>query len=371
MNTPVPELPSVSTPVYSRGQRWLQVNVIILGVLLLVIGVWHFTQHMFNEIMMLLGAYHFTFILLFWVMFVDGMLNRALELAHRHWHWPAWHVPRGVSVVLAYAGIILLIVVGSLSLLPELNEQLMGLKQLLARASHRMDIMFVQLQNALQLEIPASVKQSLNTMGRNMVGNLFNLGSQSVTPLVYIMIGQLISLYLLFDGNNLTRFVKVLMPYTRKNRLSRGVVLSQVLMYRAVKAYTIQALLSGVFAYGMFKLLGLPYAGLLAITYGILCYIPVLGFWIGLLVPGLLLLTQFSIIKLLVLAIGFFGFHFLRSRYVTPLLFDRRYDLHPLIILLLLQISIDVAGLWGLLLLIPLTVLVVTFKRLFLPARVV
>jgi putative permease len=353
----------------TRGGRWLILNLALLGVLLLSLGVLFSAQRMMNEILMLLGAYNFTFILLFWVMFVDGLLNRTSHWLAHYWKMPEWRIPRGVSVVIAYAFILLVIVYVSISVIPELSSQAKGLQILLGKTSHKIDVMLYQLQRSLQLEVPASVKNHLITMRRDLISGLFSLGSQSITPLIYIVMGQLISLYLLFDGAKLTQFVQVLLPHTRRNRLSRGLVLSQVLMYRVMKAYTIQALLSGLLSFAVFKALGLPYAGLLAFLYALLCFVPVLGNWLGLIIPAMVFIAQLAIFKLFTLVVVFGTYHLFRSRFLSPMLFDKRYRLHPLIVLLLLQVCIDIAGLWGILMLIPLSVLVVTTNRLFSPTR--
>jgi predicted PurR-regulated permease PerM len=353
----------------TRGGRWLIVNLALLGMLLLGLGVLFSAQRMMNEILMLLGAYNFTFILLFWVMFVDGLLNYASRFLANYWKMPEWRIPRGVSVVIAYMFILVVILYVSISVIPELSSQAKGLQMLLGKTSHKIDVMLYQLQRSLQLEIPASVKTHLITVRRDLISGLFSLGSQSITPLVYIVMGQLISLYLLFDGAKLTQFVQVLLPHTRRNRLSRGLVLSQVLMYRVMKAYTLQALLSGLLSLAVFKLLGLPYAGLLAFLYALLCFVPVLGTWLGLVIPAMVFIAQLAIMKLFTLVVLFGTYHLFRSRFLNPILFDKRYRLHPLIVLLLLQISIDIAGLWGILMLIPLSVLVVTANRLFSPSR--
>jgi putative permease len=367
--TPPPSYPhgeGVYQPLWrTRGGRWLIVNLALLGVLLLSLGILFSAQRMMNEILMLLGAYNFTFILLFWVMFVDGLLNKVSSGLAKYWGTSLWRIPRGVSVVIAYVCIAVIIIYISISVIPELSSQAKGLQVLLGKTSHKLDVMLYQLQRSLQLEVPASVKTHLVSIRQDLITGLFSLGSQSITPLIYIVMGQLISLYLLFDGAKLTQFIQVLLPHTRRNRLSRGLVLSQVLMYRVMKAYTIQALLAGMLSFAVFKALGLPYAGLLAFLYALLCFVPVLGNWLGLILPAMVFIGQLAMFKLFTLVVVFGTYHLFRSRFLSPMLFDKRYRLHPLIVLLLLQVCIDVAGLWGILMLIPLSVLVVTTNRLF------
>jgi predicted PurR-regulated permease PerM len=349
----------------SVAVKWLKINIALLGTLLLLIGGFHFTQLLFNEIMMLLGAYNFTFILLNWVLFVDAFLNTSIQWLSKRLGFTTFKVSRLVSVVLAYAGLIFFIFIFVISALPYLSVQLLELQQFIPKAFARLEGVVELWQKELDFKFPAVLTQQIQEFKHNVVEGLFKLGSKSFTPLFYILLGQLISMYLLIDGDKITKFVSYLLPTSRNNRLSRGLVLSQVLMFRTMKAYTVIALVSGIIMFITFKIIALPYAGLLAVLYGLFCYIPVLGPWLGLVIPLLILLSHLALMKLLILCIASGIFHLIRSRFLSGRLFDRRYRLHPIVLLLVLQMSVDLVGLWGFLFVIPIAVLIATTKRLF------
>ncbi len=353
--------PSSIPPSY----RWLKVNLGILGSFILLIGGFHLIQLLFNEIMMLVGAYNFTFIILCWVLFVDALLNIAIKAICQILKKPTFKVSRHVSVVIAYACIIFFFFVFVVTILPSLSIQLNELQHFIPKAFHRVEGLLWQLQKDLDFTLPHVITDQLHLLKSHLVGGLYTLGSKSITPFFYILMGQLISLYLLVDGAKITKLVTIFLPNSRNNRLARGVVLSQVLMFRTVKAYAVIALVSGVFMYVVFQSLGLSYAGLLAFIYAILCFIPVLGPWLGLLLPALILMAQLALTKLLILGLIAGAFHILRAKLLSPRLFDRRYYVHPLILMFILLISVDVAGLWGVLFILPLAVIVASTKRLF------
>ncbi len=360
-----PTTAKVSEGESSTALKWLKINVALLGSLLLLIGLFHFTQLLFNEIMMLLGAYNFTFILLNWVLLVDAVLNTSIQWLSQRLGFTAFKVSRLVSVVLAYAGLIFFIFIFVISALPYLSVQLLELQQFIPKAFARLESVVNLWQQELDFTFPAVITQQIKEFKQNVVEGLFTLGRKSFTPLFYILLGQLISMYLLIDGDKITKFVSYLLPSSRNNRLSRGLVLSQVLMFRTMKAYTIIAIVSSVIMFVTFKVIALPYAGLLAVLYGLFCYIPVLGPWLGLVIPLLILLSQLALMKLLILCIASGIFHLIRSRLLSGRLFDRRYRLHPIVLLLVLQMSVDLVGLWGFLFVIPIAVLIATTKRLF------
>jgi predicted PurR-regulated permease PerM len=355
-----------STPsALSSSSRWLKINLSLLGAFLLVIGSFHLVQLLFNEIMVLVGAYNFTFIVLCWVLFVDAVLNVAIKGTCQVLKKPVFKVSRHVSVIIAYACILFFFFVFVVTILPSLSLQFHELQQFIPKAFHRVEGLLWQLQKDLDFTLPHVIADQLHLLKSHLVGGLYTLGSKSITPLFYILMGQLISLYLLVDGAKITKLVTVLLPNSRNNRLARGVVLSQVLMFRTVKAYAVSALVSGIFMYLVFQGLGLSYAGLLAFVYALLCFIPVLGPWLGLLLPALILMAQLALSKLLILGLLAGGFHILRAKFLSPHLFDKRYYVHPLILMFILLISVDVAGLWGVLFILPLSVIVASTKRLF------
>ncbi len=314
---------------------------------------------------MLVGAYNFTFIILCWVLFVDAVLNIIIKAYCQIFKQPVFKVSRHVSVVIAYACIIFFFLVFIITILPSLSVQFNELQQFIPKAFHRVEGLLWQLQKDLDFSLPHVITDQLHLLKSHLVGGLYTLGSKSITPLFYILMGQLISLYLLVDGAKITKLVTLFLPNSRNNRLARGVVLSQVLMFRTVKAYAVIAVVSGVFMYVVFQGLGLSYAGLLAFIYAILCFIPVLGPWLGFLLPALILMAQLALTKLLILGLIAGVFHVLRAKFLSPRLFDRRYYVHPLILMFILLISVDVAGLWGVLFILPFAVIVSSAKRLF------
>jgi predicted PurR-regulated permease PerM len=349
----------------SSSSRWLKINLSLLGTFLLLIASFHLVQLLFNEIMVLVGAYNFTFIVLCWVLFVDAVLNVAIKGTCQVLKKPVFKVSRHVSVVIAYACILFFFFVFVVTILPSLSLQFNELQQFIPKAFHQVERLLWQLQKDLDFTLPHVIRDQLHLLQNHLVGGLYTLGSKSITPLFYILMGQLISLYLLVDGAKITKLVTVLLPNSRNNRLARGVVLSQVLMFRTVKAYAVIALVSCVLMYLVFQGLGLSYAGLLAFVYALLCFIPVLGPWLGLLLPALILIAQLALSKLLILGLIAGGFHILRAKFLSPHLFDKRYYVHPLILMFILLISVDVAGLWGVFFILPLSVIVASTKRLF------
>jgi predicted PurR-regulated permease PerM len=199
------------------------------------------------------------------------------------------------------------------------------------------------------------------------VQQALQLASSSFTPLFYLFIGQIITFYLLLDGEAVAKFVIDLLPKVRHSKWGKALAYSQVLMFRTVKAYTLSALLSGCFFWLLCHVVSIPFAGVLAWCFGVLSFVPVLGPWFGVVPASLVLLAQGAEDKLFYLAIGVSLFGYFRARYVSPQLFDKRYKFHPIWLIILWHVCFQLAGLLGVFLFIPLTVFLAMVGRFLLP----
>lgn len=111
-------------------------------------------------------------------------------------------------------------------------------------------------------------------------------------------------------------------------------------------------LMIGVMVYLGFLLIGLPYPMLLALFAMVMNLIPLIGPIIGT-VPGFIVaFTESSAMAVWVVVIVLLA-KLAENTLVSPQVFGNRMDLHPLTVLLLLIVSAEVAGILGMLFVIP------------------
>ena len=120
-----------------------------------------------------------------------------------------------------------------------------------------------------------------------------------------------------------------------------------------VRAQLISATIVGVFVFIGLFLLDVSFALTLGLLAGVLGLIPIIGAFIGA-VPGLLVVLATDPGKLVWVALLYIVVQFVESNIISPRIQGRALRLHPIIIMITLIIASDIAGLWGVLVGVPL-----------------
>lgn len=111
-------------------------------------------------------------------------------------------------------------------------------------------------------------------------------------------------------------------------------------------------------------LLGIPYAVLLGVTAGLLNFVPVVGYWISLILALFVAITSGHGMGGIVGVLGiYFGFQMLEQNFLSPRIIGSATNLHPVAILLALLVFGSLLGFAGALLAIPITLFLRVFYR--------
>ncbi len=112
------------------------------------------------------------------------------------------------------------------------------------------------------------------------------------------------------------------------------------------------SIICGVLTYATLKIMGVPFAGLIALFVAIADLLPLIGATLGAIV-ALLAAALHSIPALIVVAIFFVAYQQLENHVLQPLIFARTVKLNPLAVLISILVGVDLAGILGALLAIP------------------
>lgn len=112
------------------------------------------------------------------------------------------------------------------------------------------------------------------------------------------------------------------------------------------------SIICGVLTYTTLKIMGVPFAGLIALFVAIADLLPLIGATLGAVV-ALLAAAVHSIPALIVVAIFFVAYQQLENHVLQPLIFARTVKLNPLAVLISILVGVDLAGILGALLAIP------------------
>jgi predicted PurR-regulated permease PerM len=129
-------------------------------------------------------------------------------------------------------------------------------------------------------------------------------------------------------------------------------------------AKTVTGYITGnlLISYAVLAIMGVPFAGLIALFVGLADLIPLIGATLGAIV-GVLAAFTASVTAGIVVLIFFVVYQQLENHLLQPLIFARTVQLNPLTVLLAILIGVELAGILGALLAIPIAGIVQIIAR--------
>lgn len=248
---------------------------------------------------------------------------------------------------------------------PQIVTQLETIVESLPVFKEKLYQQVVQLETMLQERFPESNIPDLwnEILGLTGADKSVSVGkaavsyvSQFLSVFSVLLFAPVISFFLLLDGARFQKHIFHLVPnrYFEMSMLLFHKIVSSLKSF--LRGQVIDALAVGVLTAIGLSLIKLPYGIIIGLVAGVANLIPYLGPIIGF-IPGALVLlgqegtTAFSFIPLVAV---FFGVQFFEGTFIYPLAVGKSVNLHPLIVMLAITLGGQVAGLPGMLLVIPL-----------------
>jgi predicted PurR-regulated permease PerM len=283
---------------------------------------------------------------------IAAALDPAVKLLQRY------HVKRSRAILLVYAALVLAGLAIVAVILPPLVEQIRGLTSGLDLAIHpgQEDRLLANLAGRLGLTpyLPKLNEwlQSLSGQLTVVVGGLLSY-TAGVLSFVSALISMLfIAFYLLLDGQRMISLLLQFIPQAQRPRLQRLLGQSADAISNYIMGNVTISVICGVAVFFVLVVLRMPFAGALALLVAILDLIPEVGATLAgvVLVLAGLFVSPFK--SLLILGY-FLVYQQIENYLLTPLVYGRRVQLHPLTIFL----AVVLGGVWlgvpGALLAIP------------------
>ncbi|MGC2191991.1 MAG: AI-2E family transporter [Candidatus Dormiibacterota bacterium] len=317
--------------------------------LLLVLGGWLTT--ILTVILALVLAVAITFI-------ADPLVG----LLQRRAHFPAsLAVLTTLIAGLVLVGGVLYIVGGPL--VGEARGLADQIPHLLHRANSEISQLRAQLsKHGIHVGGGGVVPNNLTSYIPGATGILLHGLSSTVTVLIDVFVGLVISFWLLKDGRTLRRQLQELLPGRVRSELSFGFDAFSVVVGGYVRAQLLMALLVAILAGAGTAILGVPFPLVIAVATFIFELIPLVGPFAGGAVALLLALTKSPVLALFTLIL-FLAIHVIEGYLLAPRIQAKFVRLHPLVALLALFGGIEAAGFLGALFAVPVASLLAVFLR--------
>lgn len=201
-------------------------------------------------------------------------------------------------------------------------------------------------------ELSLSSNQLLNIAVNGITTSLGTVISVLSRSVLLIITVPIILFYMFKDGQRFPKAVRLFVPKAYRQPVDGLLERVNTALSAYISGQALVCLYVAVGAYITFKLLGIPYAFLLACIAGMMDVIPYVGPWIGV-TPAFIIAFSMAPQKAVILAISIILIQLGESYLVYPFVMGKSLNMHPLTIILALLVAGKLAGLPGMILALP------------------
>jgi predicted PurR-regulated permease PerM len=355
MSLPLPADPIRRAPILELNP-WLQRFLTIIAGTVVAVIAWTVLERFLHILVLLLAS--------FLVAFLLGPLVDRLE---------ARGVPRLFAILLLYLTILGTLTSGALLLIGPLTTQVQGLTTTLptllsteSDAQTQIDHFFQQ--QGLPLSVAGlrdQIAGNLTTAGSSLLGGTLAALTGLVGLVTDLFLVLAMTFYLLLDGRSMHTWALRLLPETLRERWFFIEATLNRVLGGYIRGQIIVALTVGIAAGVGSALLGVQYPLVIGLLAFLFEFIPMVGPVLGM-IPAVIL-ALFQPLPLVVWVIVYFiVLQQIESNVIVPRVSGQAVGLHPLGVLLALLAGVELGGLGGALLAVPLAgVLYVVFLALY------
>jgi len=309
------------------------------------------------------------------VPFILGLVLAYLLLPLVHWlerHMPSrlqtWRVARPLSIILTYLLFVILIAGLIAFVVPVLGRQVANFIERLPEYSTRLQGQVDRGLQWYQENIPDDWKQSIEaslsdiaqgafTRIRDSLGTVLQSVFSSFNFLVGLVIIPFWLFYVLQDESRVTKgLLQALHPELRPD-IQRLAILIDNVLSAYVRGQLLLCLFVGVLATLALSIIGVPFAPVLGLIAGIFEVLPNIGPYLGA-IPAILIALATDPISAIWVALAFFAIQMIENLILVPRISGQSVKLHPALVMTVLVVGGQLAGLWGMLIAVPVTAII-------------
>jgi len=345
----------------ARRNRFILITGLVLIVLVLL---WLARGALFPYVFALVLAY----LMLPAVNWLEAQFRRRL---------PAFGLARPLAIILVYLLAIGLLALFFALVVPVITQQFNALWANRYTLGARVQSLAERFLNWYHQNVPELLQVQIEDLLRRASGSLASAAQMGVTrtldvltSTVSFILGMLVIpfwlFYILYDQSKATRWAVGLVPARYRADFFNLLRIVDSVLGAYLRGQLLLCLFIGLMATIGLMLLGVQFPAVLGLIAGVFEILPFIGPIIGL-VPAVIVATIQSPLLGLWTLLLFLGIQQVENLLLVPRISGRAVQLHPALIMVVLVIGNEVAGLWGMLLAVPFTAIVRDlFKYLYL-----
>lgn len=319
-----------------------------------------------------------TFLLWFFYLVRDVILILlvALVLASAFNPWVTWLHARKIPRVIGTA-LIFMVVIGIFSLsigllIPPITEQIQQISRNFPEYYSRI---ITDFQNFKDFSISGGVLGNIESTLESLQLNLAKTTQSFFSSVVSIFGGffafigvVVITFYMLVEEGAVKRFIRSIAPDQYHPYLTQLANRIQDKVSQWLRGQLILLLVIGALSFIGLSILGIPYTLVLALWAGLTEFVPFIGPFLGA-VPAVFIAFTMSPGKALLVIILYTVIQQLENHFIVPRVMSKTVGLNPLVVIIVMLVGAKVAGIIGILLAVPVTLILEAFVRDFIQPK--
>jgi len=309
------------------------------------------------------------------VPFILGLILAYLLLPLVHWlerHMPSrlrtWGVARPLSIIVTYLLFVILVAGVIAFVVPVMARQVGNFAERLPTYSIRLQELVDKGLRWYQENIPDDWKQNIEASLSDIAQGVFTrfrdgLGAmiQSVFNSFNFLVGLVIIPFWLFyvlqdESRVKTGLIQVLHPELRPD-IQRLATLIDNVLSAYVRGQLVLCIFVGGLATLALLIIGVPFAPVLGLIAGIFEILPNIGPYLGA-IPAILIALATEPVSAIWVALAFFAIQMIENLILVPRISGKSVQLHPALVMMVLVVGGQLAGLWGMLIAVPVTAII-------------
>jgi predicted PurR-regulated permease PerM len=329
------------------SKKWI---LILISIILLLVALY--------LILLIKPIIHYVWILIkgvlapfFVAMIISYVLNPIVNRLSKR------RVPRTAAVLLIYLVFVAAVTVILMNLIPMFLKQVQELNEHLPEMTVKAQGWYEDVNNHKWL--PDSVRDGINKALSelekdiaSLIGGMAGGIGTTIDVLFAAFIVPFLVFYMLKDFQMLERTALAVVPKEHRKATVKMLVDIDEALGNYVRGQFIVCMIVGGLAYLGYWLIGMPYSLLLASIVAIFNVIPYLGPFFGA-APAIIMASTVSFKMVLLVAGVNLVVQVLEGNVISPQVVGRKLHMHPLLIILVLLIGGELAGIIGLILAVP------------------
>jgi predicted PurR-regulated permease PerM len=316
--------------------------------------------------------------------YVLGLIMAYILLPVVNWldrHMPRrfrkWHIARALSIILVYVLLAGLVAGIMAFVVPLVADQIQNLIENWPSLSSRVEEWGTRGWGWYQRSIPANWRETIETNLKGLLDDVIRAvrdgvlaTARTVFGTISFVIGMLVIPFWLFYMLHDESRVKAGIVHALPEQLQPDAVCMARLIDDVLSAYLRGQLLLCVFVGSMAALatfiIGVPFSPILGLLAGVFEILPYIGPILGA-IPAVILALLSDPFSAIWVVVAFIAIQQIENLILVPRISGKSVRLHPALVMVVLVIGNETAGLWGMLLAVPLTAVIRdVFKYLYL-----